>query len=278
MHAFGTRAAGHERSLQGFTGHDLSVEGYQGMHDMKARQYISSLGVFGGVDPLVNSMPTYSPYVYGFNNPIGFTDPTGMTPRDIILVLRNSAGEEVERVDYRNDGQIYNTDGTANEGNKSFFTSTVDAINGAQANDSRLDHMFSHLEESKATHEFTSNNPKVESAGSENRRDGTSRGLITQFTLAANRRSAAERGESQSTDTDVAAHEGKHAYNKNFRQIKNRTSSRGAPSDEEVDGINTENINRNAEGRKLRTRFNGRDIAPGRLIIPSTYDPTSKPH
>jgi hypothetical protein len=62
MHAFGTRAAGHERSLQDFTGHDLSVEGYQGVHDMKARQYISGLGVFGGVDPLASSLPNNTSY------------------------------------------------------------------------------------------------------------------------------------------------------------------------------------------------------------------------
>ena len=88
MHAFGTRAAGHERSLQDFTGHDLSVEGYQGVHDMKARQYISGLGVFGGVDPLADHPDQIglTPYNYTWNNPVNMTDPDGQFPIIGVLV------------------------------------------------------------------------------------------------------------------------------------------------------------------------------------------------
>ena len=79
MHAFGTRAAGHERSLEDFTGHDLTIEGYQGVHDMNARQYIPGLGMFGGVDPLASSFPSYTPYHYVHGNPVNLIDPTGMS-------------------------------------------------------------------------------------------------------------------------------------------------------------------------------------------------------
>jgi hypothetical protein len=49
---------------------------------MKARQYISGLGVFGGVDPLADhtSQVDKSPYAYAWNNPVNLTDPTGMMP------------------------------------------------------------------------------------------------------------------------------------------------------------------------------------------------------
>lgn len=48
------------------------------MYDYGARLYMSDLGRWGVVDPLAELGVTITPYRYGFNNPILYTDPFGL--------------------------------------------------------------------------------------------------------------------------------------------------------------------------------------------------------
>ena len=50
--------------------------------DYEARYYEPSIGRFLGVDPLAGEMPEWGSYTYTFNNPLKYTDPTGMRPED----------------------------------------------------------------------------------------------------------------------------------------------------------------------------------------------------
>jgi RHS repeat-associated protein len=53
-----------------------------GLYYYGARYYNPRESIFLSVDPLAEMMPSVSPYAYTFQNPIKFTDPTGMLPED----------------------------------------------------------------------------------------------------------------------------------------------------------------------------------------------------
>jgi RHS repeat-associated protein len=61
-----------------YTGKERDEE--TGLYYHGARYYIPWLARWSAVDPLQGAMPEWSPYNYGYCNPITWTDPTGMQP------------------------------------------------------------------------------------------------------------------------------------------------------------------------------------------------------
>ncbi len=84
MFAFGSKAEGHESDRRDFTGHetvgvtDDPGSRYQSVLDAGARTYIPGLGIFASPDPLADLAPEWSPYRYGFNDPVNYVDPDGL--------------------------------------------------------------------------------------------------------------------------------------------------------------------------------------------------------
>ena len=67
-----------------YNGKELDQMHQLNLYDYSARYYESAVGRFTSVDPRAEDDYFSSPYVYAYNNPLRFTDPTGMTPNDSI--------------------------------------------------------------------------------------------------------------------------------------------------------------------------------------------------
>ncbi|WP_372472522.1 RHS repeat domain-containing protein [Capnocytophaga sp. ARDL2] len=90
---FGEVAVEHNQTTNFNNGYKFNAKELDeatGMSYYGARYYDSRLSVFVSVDPLVDQ--TFEPYSYVGNNPVMFTDPTGMS-KDEVIITGNMAKE-----------------------------------------------------------------------------------------------------------------------------------------------------------------------------------------
>jgi RHS repeat-associated protein len=97
------------------------------MTAMDYRQYDNALGRFNSIDALAELMPSITPYHFGFNNPVYWGDPSGLTPSsgqsalEIANALFENSGSG--RTDWVNDGDGFWSITASSGGGGGFYDS-----------------------------------------------------------------------------------------------------------------------------------------------------------
>ena len=81
------------------------------MLDYGARFYDPSVGRWTSVDPLADDAPGWTPYRYGFNNPLSYTDPTGMMENAITTTVVDANGKVIYHKNDDDNNIYYSSDG-----------------------------------------------------------------------------------------------------------------------------------------------------------------------
>ncbi|WP_240622684.1 RHS repeat domain-containing protein [Flavobacterium crocinum] len=93
-----------------FNGKELDRE--TNLSYYSARYYDAKTSLWLNIDPLAEKMPAYGTYVFNFNNPVRFTDPTGLEGEDSIDPPSKKKDFDLSKQDgfYRRHGDYVNSD------------------------------------------------------------------------------------------------------------------------------------------------------------------------
>ena len=101
-----------------YNGKELDTDFGLNWYYYGARLYDPSVARFISVDPLAESMSSWSPYNYTFNNPIKFIDPDGRSVTSTIVTENSDGTYSVSGGEADGDTGVYIDDGEGGQGRK----------------------------------------------------------------------------------------------------------------------------------------------------------------
>ncbi|WP_264530317.1 DUF6443 domain-containing protein [Flavobacterium sp. N502540] len=87
-----------------YNGKELQDELGLNMYDMEARNYMPDVGRWGNMDELSEIFYVNSPYNFSNNNPVVYSDPTGLAPESSNYLASTVVNRRGEIIDYKDDG------------------------------------------------------------------------------------------------------------------------------------------------------------------------------
>jgi len=81
------------------------------VQEMTFRQYDPAIGRFNGIDRLASLVPSITPYRFGYNNPIFWSDPTGLIEESVLMDMFNRSGSGSTTWHNDNSSGFYTDDG-----------------------------------------------------------------------------------------------------------------------------------------------------------------------
>jgi len=118
-----------------YNGKELNLDHGLNWSDYGARWYDACLGRWSSVDPLAESAMGWTPYRYGFNNPLSYTDPNGMLEssnksfNDMSRLFSTDTNNENNRGSDNNSSEATNSDGNpVINAIRSFYKNVLDKL------------------------------------------------------------------------------------------------------------------------------------------------------